>query len=318
MKTTMLTVLFLLSPAVIASSATSSFKEVRNVVFEENPTSTNAVEREEIKVYQKNRLPHYEVTSSKFIVGGVNHLLNRAQRTHIDKDDTYPRLEKLVHPNGACFTGVWSITENNPYSGYFKAGSKGLFIGRASTALTETERGDPRGFAFAGKIFPTMNPDKKVTTANFFTADVLMGTQRDRYLDVKMTNSPDIGFRFSVIGMALQIVNTFKGVDKEPNFRPLYPISELGLKADELVKTPKFIMIETDKSVERNDDTDFRDEVNIRKNHAQGIIFNILVNDVSRDQDSREWKKIGTIKANESTVSYGCDRQLHFAHPKMK
>jgi hypothetical protein len=275
--------------------ANSSFNEVRNIVFGINPTSTITNVQVEMKTYEQNRLPHYEVTSTKFIVGGVNNLLDRATRTLKDTDDYYPRLEKLVHPNGACFTGVWSITEANPYSGFFKSGSKGLFIGRASTALSETERGDPRGFAFAGKIFPTMDKNALVKTANFFLVDVLMGTQRNRYLDVKMTNNPSLGFRASLIGMALKIMKAFSAADSNPIYRPVYPISEMGLAVGEKVMTPKFMMLETDKSVARNDDTDFRDEVSIRKNHPNGIKFNILVNDTSKDQKASEWRRIGNI-----------------------
>ncbi|MDD4974594.1 MAG: hypothetical protein PHY93_09615 [Bacteriovorax sp.] len=298
--------------------ANSSFNEVRNIVFGANPNSSDVGIQIEMKNYEQGRLPHYEVTSSKFIVGGVNHLLDRATRTLKDTDDYYPRLEKLVHSNGACFTGVWTMTEANPYSGFFKAGSKGLFIGRASTALTETERGDPRGFGFAGKIFPTMDQNASVKTANFFLVDVLMGTQRNRYMDVKLTNNPSLGFRASVLSMALKIMKVFKAVDSDPIYRPVYPISEMGLATGEKVKTPKFMMLETDKSVARNDDTDFRDELSIRKNHANGIKFNILVNDTSKDQAASEWRRIGNIQVNESTISYGCDRRLHFAHPKMK
>lgn len=301
-----------------AAFANSSFNEVRDVVFGNAPKTSDVGIQNEILVYEKGKLPHYEVTSANFIVGGVNHLMERATNTLKDTEDYYPRLQKLVHSNGACFSGVWTITEANPYSGFFKAGSKGLFIGRASTALSETERGDPRGFGFAGKIFPTLNKETSTTTANFFLVDVLMGTQRNRYLDVKMTNSPSLGFRASVLSMGLKIMKVFKKVDSDPMIRPLYPISELGVAAGEKIKTPKYMMLETDKSVARNDDTDFRDEVSIRKNHANGIKFNILVNDTNKEQDASEWKKIGQIEVSESTVSYGCDRRLHFAHPKMK
>lgn len=298
--------------------ANASFNEVRDVVFGDNPKTIDAGIQAEMAVYEKGRLPHYEVTSRNFIVGGVNHLMERATNTLKDTEDYYPRLQKLVHSNGACFSGVWNITQPNPYTGFFKSGSKGLFIGRASTALSETQRGDPRGFGFAGKIFPTLEHDMSTPTANFFLVDVLMGTDRNRYLDVKMTNAPSLGFRASVLGMALKIMKVFKKVDSDPMIRPLYPISELGVALGDRIRTPKYMMLETDKSVARNDDTDFRDEVSIRKNHPSGIRFNILVNDSSKEQDASEWKKIGHIDVNESVISYGCDRRLHFAHPKMK
>jgi hypothetical protein len=296
----------------------SSFNEVKSVVFGENPSTTDAQIIEEIKTYERNRLPHYEVTSTKFFLNGVNRLLDRANRTLKETDDYYPRLEKLLHSNGACFSGTWNITKANPYSGYFKMGTTGLFIGRASTALSETERGEPRGFGLAGKIFPTNNKDAVVQTANFFLVDVLMGTQRNRFLDVGLTNKPSLGFRPSVLRLALKIMKVFKGVDTDPIYRQVYPISELGIVANEKIKTPKFMMIKTDKGVARNDDTDFRDELDIKKNHPTGIKFNILVNDSSNKQDDGEWVNIGFIQADESTVSYGCDRRLHFAHPKFK
>ncbi|MBC7711946.1 MAG: hypothetical protein H7177_01305 [Rhizobacter sp.] len=298
--------------------AASSFNDVRNVVFGENPVTTSSTVINEMKLYEQNRLPHYEVTSDKFIMGGINRLLDRATRTLKETDDYYPRLEKLVHSNGACFTGTWNITEATPYSGYFKKDTTGLFIGRASTALSETERGDARGFGFAGKIFPTLDKEAVVSTANFFLVDVLMGTQRNRFMDSGLTNNPSLGFRPSVLKLALKIMKVFKAVDSDPTYRQVYPISEMGLVAGEKVKTPKFMMIKTDKSSVRNDDTDFRDELNIRKNHPNGIKFNILVNDESKDQEASQWKKIGFIQLDESTVSYGCDRRLHFAHPKFK
>lgn len=298
--------------------AASSFNDVRNVVFGENPVTTSSTVINEMKLYEQNRLPHYEVTSDKFIMGGINRLLDRATRTLKETDDYYPRLEKLVHSNGACFTGTWNITEATPYSGYFKKDTTGLFIGRASTALSETERGDARGFGFAGKIFPTLDKEAVVSTANFFLVDVLMGTQRNRFMDSGLTNNPSLGFRPSVLKLALKIMKVFKAVDSDPTYRQVYPISEMGLVAGAKVKTPKFMMIKTDKSSVRNDDTDFRDELNIRKNHPNGIKFNILVNDESKDQEASQWKKIGFIQLDESTVSYGCDRRLHFAHPKFK
>lgn len=302
----------------LTAMSESSFNEVREVVFGVNPQTANSNIQTEMKSYEQNRLPHYEVTSENFIVNGVNRLLERATNTLKDTDDYYPRLEKMLHSNGACFTGVWTMTEENAYSGFFKKGSTGLIIGRASTALSETERGDPRGFGFAGKIFPTMDPNKKVKTANFFLIDVLMGKQRDRYLDTKMTNEPSTGFRPSVIAMGLKILSVFKKVDSNPGYRPVYPIAELGVSFEEKIHTPKFMMIKADEKINRNDDIDFRDELNIAKNHTSGLKFNILVNDKTSDQNASEWKKVGSIKLNESINSYGCDRRLHFAHPKMK
>ncbi|MBK9184903.1 MAG: hypothetical protein IPM78_00855 [Moraxellaceae bacterium] len=300
------------------AQAESSFNEVRDVVF--SPTEAkNSLEQQELNVYLDNKLPHYEVSSSNFIKDGVNLLVGDAQRTLNETADYYPRLEKHLHSNGICFAGTWSITKKTPYTGYFKQGAQGLMIARASTALTETQRGDPRAFGMAGKLFPTTNPNLKVKTANFFTVDVLAGTQRDHYLDVKMTNDPKTGFRFAVIPLAFYVGRVFNKADEQAGFRPVTAFAELGLKQGEVAKAPRYLMVQGAPSNIRNEAVDFRDELNIEKNHgAKPLIFKILVSDSSGDQDSSDWQEIGNITFTESKVSYGCDRRLHFAHPKIR
>jgi hypothetical protein len=133
-----------------------------------------------------------------------------------------------------------------------------------------------------------------------------------------MTNKPELGFKLGSIGFALKVFNIFKDLDKDPGYRPVYPIAEAGLLANERVSTPKFFMIKADSRVLKNEESDFRDELSIDKNHTNGVVFNILVNDSTSDLNSNEWNKIGQITLNESIVSYGCDKQLHFHHPKIK
>src|SRR5262249_51413507 len=133
-------------------------------------------------------LPHQAVTLESMFGFLDDKILDASKRTLSDRSDLLPRFRKLVHPNGICFAGVWTITEETPYTGYFRKGSQGLFVGRASTALTATEQGSFRAFGFAGKIFPTMDPDAVTPTANFFTIEDLGGTLRDHYLDAHNTN----------------------------------------------------------------------------------------------------------------------------------
>ena len=300
------------------AQAESSFNEVRDVVFSPSEVR-NSIEQQEINVYLDNKLPHYQVSTSNFIKDGVNLLIGDAQRTLNDTADYYPRLEKHLHSNGICLAGTWHINQKTPYTGYFKQGAQGLIMARASTALTETERGEPRAFALAGKLFPTTNPNLKVKTANFFTVDVLAGTQRDHYLDVKMTNQPKTGFRFAVIPLAFYVGRVFSKADEQAGFRPVTAFAELGLKPSEVAKAPRYFMVQGAASNKRNDSVDFRDELNIEKNNAgKPLLFNILVSDSSGDQDSADWQTIGTMTFTESKVSYGCDRRLHFAHPKVR
>ena len=300
------------------AQADSSFNEVRDVVFSPSDAK-NSLEQQEINGYLNNKLPHYEVSSANFIKDGINLLIGDAQRTLNETADYYPRLEKHLHSNGICFTGTWHITQKTPYTGYFAQGAQGLMIARASTALSETERGEPRAFGLAGKLFPTTNPNLKVKTANFFTVDVLAGTQRDHYLDVKMTNEPKTGFRFAVLPLAFYVGRIFNKADEQAGFRPVTAFAEMGLKQGEMAKSPRYFMVQGAPSNKRIKAVDFRDELNIEKNHAaKPLIFKILVSDVSGDQDSKDWQEIGDLIFTESKVSYGCDRRLHFAHPKIR
>ncbi|MFN2310108.1 MAG: hypothetical protein ABR553_10325 [Gammaproteobacteria bacterium] len=309
------TALLLASPLLHAAA---TFNEVYDVVFGAAPAPENDEQAQEQRVYQQRGLPQYKITVNNFFEAGVNLLEQDAIRTVSETADYYPRLEKRVHSNGICFTGTWTITEETPYTGYFKKGATGLLIARASTALSETRRGQPRAFGFAGKLFPTLDPDLATETVNFFLADVLAGVQRDHYLDVTMTNQPETGFRFSVIVLGLQIASAFSKADKDQGIRPLYPIAELGLAGGELAKSPQFMLLQASAATPRNDEVDFRDELNLEKSGSGDLMFDILVSDVSPSKTSGHWGRIGAIVLTKSVVSYGCDRRLHFAHPKMK
>lgn len=300
LKLTLISIFLIIQSA----HAASSFNEVKNIVFN--------------NVYENEQLPHYEVSAKNFVVNGFNRLLDRATRTLNETNDYYPKIDKLVHSNGICFSGVWSITKDNPYSGLFKKGSQALFIGRASAATSSTTSDQSRSLGFAGKIFPTMNPNQIVETANFFVIDNLMGKKTEHYLETTMTNKPELGFKLRSLGFALKVFNIFRDLDKEPGYRPVYPIAESSLLPSERISTPKFFMIKADSRITKNDEIDFRDELSIERNHPGGIVFNVLVNDSSSDYHSSEWNKIGQIVVTQSTVSYGCDKQLHFHHPKIK
>jgi hypothetical protein len=125
----------------------------------------------------------------------------------------------------ACVTGEWSINTPTNYAGYFATGAKGLFIGRISVATEDTTSDDARGFGFAGKVFPTLDENEVVQTGNFFTVDVLMGTDLHHVLDAKTTNEPELGFRFNLIGLAMKIASALKTADENPLFRPLTQVA---------------------------------------------------------------------------------------------
>ena len=180
-------------------------------------------------------LPQDKVSWGKLASWGKNIILEDAERTLEEHADILKPFDKLAHPNGICLKGFWAIHEKNRYSGYFKNHSKALIIVRASSALSNTHRGEIRSFGFAGKIFPSLNPHQvnQENTANFFLIDNLGGTDAAHYTDVTLTNEPSVSVNSEVLKnvlYALELANVFAKVDENPGIRQLYEISELGEK----------------------------------------------------------------------------------------
>src|SRR5262249_11154580 len=102
-------------------------------------------------------------------------------------------FRRLVHPNGICLTGLWQITEDTGYSGYFRNGSRALIVGRYSTCCRETRRGHLRSLSMVGKLFPTVDPNHvaPLRTASFMTQQDIGGDHNDYINDVELLNAPN-------------------------------------------------------------------------------------------------------------------------------
>lgn len=308
-----------------SDSQGSSFNEVWSVVLDKDlAPSADPKTREIMDGYNRGELPRYEVSKEGFRENGVKKLDDDAVRTMTDPHDYLPGFAKRLHSNGICFAGVWTMTEPSPYSGYFSQGRRALIIGRASVTRAGTRRGERRGFAFAGKVFPTMDASAAVRTANFFQIETLAGDDEDKYfLDAGMSNEPDSGLRFSDLwngtlaelrdaGKSLDLADKMKGV------RQLYPLSELGLTQGSVPKTPRWMMMKPAPGTAKNTATDFREELDL-KNHPGGLVFDVFVSDDTKDPTNEKgWARIGRVILSASAVSYGCDRRLHFTHPKFR
>lgn len=271
----------------------------------------------QVKSDNLDKLPQNDISFGKLSTAIENTILKDAQRTLNDYRDILEPFDKLAHPNGICFKGIWNIDTSNIYSGYFKNNSKALIIARASTALSNTTTDDKRAFGFAGKLFPTTNPDKinSEPSANFFMIDDLGGTDAPHYTDVVLTNEPKVSFTFAVLKnlfYALKVAYTFDKADTHSEIRQLYEISQLGENKHKDIITPKWMKIDA-KNMIKIDKKDFRDELKIQNNEK--LIFNISVANKTID-DKKNWKKIGTIVLDTSIVSNTCDHRLHFHHPK--
>jgi hypothetical protein len=242
---------------------------------------------------------------------------------------------RLLHPNGVCLAGLWEITEQTDYSGYFKKGSQALTIARYSTCCTETRRGHTRSLALAGKLYPTTNAghSELLQPANFFTQQDLGGDTTDYINDAELRNAPDTTASRRGLGVPLFLLEglMFLRADKEPAHRQLYQIAELGKSADEATKTPEFmrLRVAADQPRIEGADLDFRDEVMAQIYDSgdpvpkRSLCFTIDVSDTGitkgnpalQKRTITDWRTIGKLTFKEAVISYNGDFVLQFNHP---
>jgi len=242
---------------------------------------------------------------------------------------------RLLHPNGICLTGVWEITEDSRYSGYFKRGSRALVIGRYSTCCTETRRGHARSLALVGKLYPTMDPfhSEALQTASFITQQDL-GGEHTRYInDAELRNAPDTRAWRRGAGVPILMVTgaVFQSVDRQPSQRQLYEIAELGKPRSEVTRAPEFmqLLVASDQPRIEGDALDFRDEIMAQifdkgdPTPKRTLTFDIEVTDegttrglpVFQRRSFRNWRRIGKLVFDNAVASYNGDFVIHFHHP---
>lgn len=312
----------------------SSYNEIVSVIDGSGPAPTNPKELYEYNVYGPHgvstgqSLPHYRVDFLS--MGGLfsSPLAERAKKTVTERADTYNYFKKIVHANGICVTGEWKINDNSPYSGLLESGTDALFIGRLSVSLNETtytnDKGEvnARAFGFVGKIFPTMDPNKKVPTTSLFTTDVLSGTDAPTLLGVKVTNDPPIFPNLNIAGSLSKIAPAFKKADSSPTFRPVTQLARVDRNgrgvAQEEVKAPIWLRLSAAEGTPMNTQNDFRNEISQAMDEShQNLQFDIEASSTTSDRTAETgWQKIGQISLHQAIVSFGCDRQIHFSHPK--
>ncbi len=270
------------------------------------------------------RMPHDVVTLGSFFGFAQNKLLNASVRTLNDRRDLLPRFQKLLHPNGLCLAGTWNITEASRYTGMFRQGTQALFIGRASTALTNTEAGTYRAFGIAGKVFPTLDPAAQVETANFFAIEDLGGTLREHYLDAVQTNDIiNVSLTTATVwnsGVGAAAVAAFTWADRATDptriaYRPLYPLAEAGVASSSRTFAPRWIAITGAGETPRVDALDFRDELRVAS-YPSGLRFEIWVANQGTRVGRKAWQYLGYIEATDDALTDSCDHRLHFSHPK--
>jgi hypothetical protein len=320
----------------------SRFSEVRDAIFA-NPYQ---------KIWGREGeppLPFATVTLSSLLRGilpfGRRYYFGKASIRSVDSHADLrwgpdgQGFRRLIHPNGVCLTGLWEIAVETEYTGYFRKGSQALVVGRYSAA-EETRRGQARGLALVGKLFPTANPAhaEPLKTANFIAMEDIGGTYT-RYLnDAELRNAPNVSpWRRrklgSFLGLAVAGV-VFTLVDKKAAIRQMYQIAELGKPLDELTRAPAFVRLLAASGQPRidGDSLDIRDEV-MAQIYDRGdrlpkrkLVFHIEVTDEGKARNIlgfvrgcfKNWRRIGKLTFDSAVASYNGDHVVHFNHPSWR
>ena len=244
-------------------------------------------------------------------------------------------FRRIIHPNGICLTGLWQITEDNPYSGYFRAGSRALTVARYSTCCKETRRGRERSLSLVGKLFPTADPGhaEPLRTASFFTQQDLGGERTDYINDAELRNAPNTTSWRRGFGVPILLVESilFNRADKQPTQRQLYQIAELDKPDGEPTQAPAFMRLLVDPAQPRipGEALDFRDEI-MAQIYDRGdpapkrnLTFRIETTDEGsthgpaffQRRNFGPWTRIGALVFEEAVASYNGDFVIHFNHP---
>ena len=241
----------------------------------------------------------------------------------------------LLHPNGICMTGLWEVTEETPYTGYFRKGSRGLMIARYSTCCTETRRGNTRSLAMIGRIYPTTDPNhaEPLPTASFITQEDLGGEDTPSINEAKLRNAPNTTASRRGSGKKILLLTglVLNLAEKRPSIRQVYPIAELGKPPDEPTRAPEFMQLTLapGQPVISGDGLDFRDEIMAHiydpgdPTPKRKLVFDIEVSDTGTThgtptkerRDITNWKKIGTMAFDAAVVSFNGDHVFHVNHP---
>lgn len=317
----------------------SSFHEVRNAVFDE-PYYGSTWGKPGAKPLPVHSVDFSTLSYGLFSLTRRFIFLDAARRTlqsHADLRWGGPDrkgVQRLLHPNGICLSGIWRIDEETPYTGYFSRGSKGLVIARYSSGLG-VRRGEKRTLSMVGKLYPTLNPEEVKRPASFITQEDLGASYPEGIHDSLLRNAPNISTttRGFGLGSLLLFGFTFFRTDMSTAIRQLYEIAELGKDRNTKTRCPRYMQLKVISSrIGGGEETaDFRDEVlaqiydpgsQIRK---RDLVFQIQVSDqgelrgpLNKKLEGADWRPIGTLMFEEAAASYNGDFVIHFHHPKWR
>jgi hypothetical protein len=285
---------------IATSSQASSFSEVRDKVYASPMTG----------------LPQYEGLGAGDFIRALFHLpsrlTDRARGTLGDAGDFKAAAPKLLHPMGVCAEAVWEIDAPSSSTGLLAQGTRVNAIVRMSAADTQTKFSfkKKRTFGLAVKLFPTANPDLKVTTRNLFLLDQngLTGSKCENYL---LNRGEERFFQNTALGGgfgAKLVSRIFRRFDRNPLMRPVRPLAEVtaqNVPVGVPPVSPELLQLvpTLSEGAALRSALDFRGEL---LQYAPGEIrFDIVVPGQGR---------IGRLTLGKPVLSAFCDKQLHFHH----
>lgn len=288
-------------------------------------------------------LPYYKTTLSSVLRGllpfAQNYIFRQATERVVDSHADLrwgpdrKGYRRLVHPNGVCLTGLWEITEETPYSGYFGKGRQALVVGRYSSRLVH--RGETRSLSLVGKLFPTTDPHhaEPLRTASFITQEDIGGDYTRYFNDAELRNAPNVTPWRQGVALPVLAVSgvVFTLVDKVSTMRQIWQIAELGKPLDEPTRAPAFMRLLVAEQQPRieGEDLDFRDEIMAQifdkgdPAPKRTLKFHIETTDDGTTRGAlgfvrrsfANWRRIGALTFDDAVVSYNGDFVIHFNHP---
>jgi hypothetical protein len=242
---------------------------------------------------------------------------------------------KILAPNGICVLGTWEIAAENPYTGYFQKGAKGLTIGRFSSDGNETKRGQRRSISLGMKIYPTSDPNHPtpLIPASVIAQEDLGGMHTQYVNDAELRNMPSVhAYRRGIyVLVMIRAGSYFLPLDKVGDARQLHEVAELGKPSTVPTRCPEHMLLKMATGQRRIEgaDLDFREEIYSHiyqpgDQHPTGsMVFDIFVAERGRRRGFpglrrvtvTDWQRIGTLTFSEAIASYNADHVIHFHHP---